>query len=287
MTDTNVPRYPLVVVETTADDVDVMIGRLTLLGADGIEERDATTLAKGGASGVTLVASFATFEEARTAANEIGASARVEELVGDEWRDAWRQHWQPTRLGSRIVVVPTWIDFDPAPTDLVLRLDPGRAFGTGQHASTALAAAAVEKHVVAGMHDPMIDLGCGSGILSFVALALGLERAILCDVDPEAVASTRENAALLGWLDRIDVRVGGVDVITERSQLVVANIEAAVLVPIASSVAARVASGGRLVLSGILEDQGAAVRTAYEAAGLEYVGASVKDGWICPEFVRP
>jgi ribosomal protein L11 methyltransferase len=287
MTDTKVPCYPLVIVETTADEVDVLIGRLTMLGADGIEERDATTLAKGGASGVTLVASFSTFEEARTAANEIGSTARVEELVGDEWRDAWRQHWLPTRLGSRIVVVPTWIDFEPAPTDLVLRLDPGRAFGTGQHASTALAAAAVEKHVVAGMKDPIIDLGCGSGILSFVALALGLERAILCDIDPEAIASTRENAALLGWLDRIDARVGGVDVITERSQLVVANIEAAVLVPLAEAVAERLAPGGRLVLSGILEDQETTVRDAYRRVGLDYAGASVKDGWICPEFVRP
>ncbi|MEI8258343.1 MAG: 50S ribosomal protein L11 methyltransferase, partial [Deltaproteobacteria bacterium] len=182
MTDAEQPRYPLVIVDTLADDVDVMIGRLTLLGAEGIEERDATTLTKGGPSGVTLVASFATFDEARAAAEDIGPSAHVDELVGDAWRDAWREHWQATRLGSRIVVVPTWIDFTPGPADLVMRLDPGRAFGTGQHASTALAAATVEKLATAGGADFVIDLGCGSGILSFVALMLGVGTMTAADV---------------------------------------------------------------------------------------------------------
>ncbi len=287
MPDADPPRYPLVFVDTAADDVDVMIGRLTLLGAEGIEERDATTLTKGGPTGVTLVASFATFDEALVAADDIGPSARVEELVGDAWRDAWREHWHATRLGSRIVVVPSWVEFNAGPADLVMRLDPGRAFGTGQHASTALAAATVEKLVTAVERDVIVDLGCGSGILSFVALMLGVRRAIACDIDPDAIASTRENAALLGLLDRIDARVGGVDVVPETSGLVVANIEAGVLVPLAAKVAARVAPGGALVLSGILEAQGEAVREAYEAVGLKYVGAAWRDGWICPEFTRP
>ncbi len=286
MPETDTPRYPLVIVETTPDESDAMIGRLTMLGAEGIEERDATTLSKGGTQGVTLVASFATFEDAQRAAEDIGEGARVDELVGDAWRDAWREHWKATRLGSRIVVVPTWVEYEPEPNDIVMRLDPGRAFGTGQHASTALASAAVEKHVASGVRDPIIDLGCGSGILSFVALVLGTERAIACDIDPDAVASTRENAVLLGLADRLDARVGGVDAVPETSRLVVANIEAAVLVPLASQVAARVAPGGRLVLSGILEAQEDAVRAAYEAVGLRFVGAAVRDGWTCPEFER-
>lgn len=281
------PRYPIVLVDATPEDSDALVGQLTLLGAEGIEERDATTLTRGGALGVTLVASFATREEAEQAARAIGPAARVDEIVGDAWRDAWKEHWAPTRLGSRLVVVPSWVEYAPEPGDLVMRLDPGRAFGTGQHASTALCAAALESLVAAApAGSTVIDLGCGSGILSFAAVMFGAARAIGCDTDPDAVAAARENAAALGLADRTEFRVGGAAAVPETAPLVVANIEAAVLVPIAREVAARVAPGGALVLSGILAAQLDEVVAAYAAAGLAPAGHDAREGWVAPRFVR-
>lgn len=289
MSDEN-SRYAMLTVECALDDVDVLIGRLTLLGAEGIEQRDNTTLARGGALGATLIACFVTEADARSAGEALGEAhpSRVEVIEGDAWRDAWKEHWRPAHLTDRIVVVPSWTTYDAAPGEITLPLDPGRAFGTGQHASTRLAAQAIERHLAARPEKLLIDLGCGSGILSFVALLLGVERAVACDIDAESILCAREeNAAPLGLLDRFDARVGGFDAVPETSTLVVANIEAVVLVPHAAQVVAKVAPGGHLILSGILATQRDEVVAAYTSLGLTFVRAEGEGDWIAPEFHRP
>ncbi len=279
----------MLVVEASTDDVDVLIGRLTLLGAEGIEERDASTLARGGELGATLIASFPDDASAASAYEALKDEYRVrrDELVGDAWRDAWKEHWRPTRITPKVVVVPSWLTYEPEPGDLVMQLDPGRAFGTGQHASTVLAARAIERELAKGTHTLLVDLGCGSGILSFVATMEGLPRAIACDIDAESIECALENAAHLGVADRIDLRVGGFDAVPETSSLVVANIEASVLVPFAREVAAHVAPGGSLILSGILVEQQGDVEKAYRALGFEPTRADIEGAWIAPEFHRP
>jgi ribosomal protein L11 methyltransferase len=283
-----IPSYPMLVVEAPVEAVDALVGRLTLLGAEGIEERDQTTLARGGELGATLIASFAD-EAAREAAWEALRGefpTRREELVGDAWRDAWKEHWRPTRITPRVVVVPSWTSYDPEPGDVVLPLDPGRAFGTGQHPSTALAARAIERRIEAGEGDTLLDLGCGSGILSFIAVREGLARAIACDIDDESIVAARENAAHLGVADRVELRVGGFEVVPETSTFVVANIEATVLIPHAAAVAARVAPGGWLILSGILVEQRDDVVRAYEPLGFTLARADVEGAWVAPELRR-
>jgi ribosomal protein L11 methyltransferase len=283
-----VPAYPLLVVEAPVEDVDALVGRLTLLGAEGIEERDQTTLARGGELGATLIASFpdeASREEAYEALRG-EFPVRREELVGDAWRDAWKEHWRPTRITPRVVVVPSWTTYEPQPGDLVLPLDPGRAFGTGQHPSTALAARAIERAIEAGERATLLDLGCGSGILSFIAVMLGLPRAVACDIDDESIVAARENAEHLHLSDRVDLRVGGFDVVPETSPFVVANIEASVLVPHAAAVAAHVAPGGRLILSGILVEQRDDVVRAYAPLGFTLDRADVEGAWVAPELRR-
>jgi len=283
------PQYPVLYVEAAPDDVDVLIGRLTLFGADGIEERDASTLVKGGAAGVTLVASFAEAADAQAAHDALAAdfAVRLDAVVGDAWRDAWKAHWKPTRITPTVVIVPNWLEYTPEPGDVVLRLDPGRAFGTGQHPSTALAARALETALAAGPQPLLLDLGCGSGILGFVALRQGVARVIGNDIDSESIDNAQENAVSLGLDARCDLRVGGFEVVPETASLVVANIEASVLVPHAETVAARVSAGGTLVLSGILVEQGETVDAAYRAVGLVPVGAEVEGQWVCPVFRRP
>jgi len=148
-------------------------------------------------------------------------------------------------------------------------------------------AGGLERHLAARPEPVILDLGCGSGILSFVALLLGVTAAVACDIDEESVVSVRENAEPLELLSRIDARVGGFDLVPERATLVVANIEAVVLVPHAAEVAEKVLPGGRLILSGILVTQRAEVVHAYEALGLTFDRAEVEGDWTAPEFLRP
>lgn len=283
------PNFPLVIVETEPSESDALVGLLSMAGAECIEERDGTTLQKGGVRGVTLVASFSDESLAREALASLGPSveARLEFVIGDAWRDGWKEHWKPTRITSRVVVVPSWTEYEPLPGDLLMRFDPGRAFGTGQHPSTTLAAQGVERETLAGRHHLLLDLGCGSGILAFVAVLHGLPRAIACDIDRESVESAVENATMLGFAERIDLRVGGFDVVPETSTLVVANIEASVLVPYAAAVVERVAPTGVLILSGILATQRALLTEAYLAQGMALAEVTGEGDWIAMEFHRP
>lgn len=283
------PKFPLVIVETDPAEADALLGRLSMSGAECVETRDATTLTKGGPRGVTLVASFSEEAVAREALEGLGPTvdARLEFVVGDAWRDGWKEHWKPTRITPRVVVVPSWTEYEPLPGDLLLRFDPGRAFGTGQHPSTTLAAQMVERATLSGRHRLLLDLGCGSGVLGFVAVLHGLPAAIACDIDLESVESAVENAAMLGFAERIDLRVGGFDVVPETSSFVVANIEAGVLVPNAAVVASKVSPGGLLILSGILATQRETLAEAYAAQGLTLAEVAGEGDWIAMEFHRP
>lgn len=283
MTDT--PKIAQVLVECSLDDVELITARLMLLGADGIEQRDASTLIKGGPKGATLVGTFEDEHRARDALEDFGADARLEWVLGDDWADAWKAHWHPMRLGRRIVVVPSWITYESAPGDVVLALDPGRAFGTGQHASTALAVAALERRLDGAPVPLVLDVGCGSGILAFAALLLGAERAVLCDVDADSVEVARENAARLGLDERVLLRVGSTGVLSERAPIVLANIEASVLIPLAPALAKLVARGGALILSGVLASQRDEVLRPYESLGFSLDRCEQEGEWIAPELV--
>lgn len=253
------PRYPFVHVDVDADRADEISGLLFELGATGVEERDQQTLARGaGPSGVTLVGSFESRDEADEAVAALrdvdGArSPRVEEVVGDAWRDAWKEHFAPFALTPRITVTPPWVAYERARDDeLVLELEPGRAFGTGLHATTALVAEELDRMGPALAGKTVLDVGCGSGILAFVALLLGAERAVGIDVDAEVVDVVRENAARNELEARVEVAARPIESVTERYPIVLANIEARVLDPMAPELARVVADGGTLILSGIL-----------------------------------
>jgi ribosomal protein L11 methyltransferase len=246
------PRYPFVAIDVPEADADEAGALLFELGAGGVEQRDATTLARGAAGKVTLVASFERDEDARAACAELPAewAPRVEEVVGDAWRDEWKKYFEPFRVCEGVVVRPPWREHAAAPGERVVVLEPGRAFGTGLHETTSLVAEVLAGEALAGA--TVLDVGCGSGILALVALALGAAKARAVDVDPDAVAVTRENAERNGVADRVATDETPVGELTERYPVVVANIEAKTLVELAPALLARVAPGGLLVLSGIL-----------------------------------
>lgn len=252
MTERTEPRYPYVAVDVAEDQAEEAGALLFELGAGGVEQRDATTLQKGAAGRVTLVASFEGDEDARAAIAELPPEwrPRLEEVVGDAWRDEWKKHFQPFLVCQGVVVRPPWVEHAPGPGERVVVLEPGRAFGTGLHETTSLVAEVLAGEALAGKE--VLDVGCGSGILALVALALGAARARAIDVDPDAVAVTRENAERNGAADCVASDTTAVESVTGTYPVVLANIESKTLVELAPALVARVAPGGLLVLSGIL-----------------------------------
>jgi ribosomal protein L11 methyltransferase len=277
------PRYPFLHVDVPEEDADLVSATLFELGAEGVEERDAGTLAKGAKEGhVTLVAAFEKREDAEAAIPELSAewNPRIEEIVGDAWRDAWKEHYRPFSLTKRITVRPPWEPYTSTRADeIVLELEPGRAFGTGLHATTTLVSRGLDGAADFLAGKAVLDVGTGSGILSLVALSLGASRAVAIDNDADVVGVVRENAERNHLSDRVAASATPVEDVTETFPIVLANIEARVLIPLAKAIAARVAPGGRLWLSGILEGQEDDVRAAY--ADFELLETTHEGEWVC------
>jgi ribosomal protein L11 methyltransferase len=278
---TSTPRYPYVAVDVGESEADDAGALLFELGAQGVEQRDATTLARGAAGRVTLVASFATHDEARAAIahlrEEWGAwDARLEEVVGDAWRDEWKKHFEPFAVCPGIVIRPPWRAYDRGPSERVIVLEPGRAFGTGLHETTSLVAEALSQRADRVRGARVLDVGCGSGILALIALELGAATVRAIDVDSEAVAVATENAQRNGRAKELRADGALVHEVRETFEVVLANIEAKTLIEIAPALTACVAEGGWLVLSGILGCGAAAsqwgeVRAAYPGLHVEEV----------------
>lgn len=283
------PRYPFVHVDVSAEDADEVSAYLFELGASGVEERDATTLAKSlGEGKVTLVASFATRADAEAAVAELDEAfaPRVEEIVGDAWRDAWKEHYRPFSLTPRVTVRPPWEPYEKQrPDEIVLELEPGRAFGTGLHATTSLVARTLDREAARLAGATVLDVGTGSGILALVAIALGAGRVVAIDNDADVVGVVRENAERNGMEGRVEASDTDVAAIAATFPVVLANIEARVLIPLAPSIEARVAKGGLLVLSGILVGQEDDVRAAYPELTLR--GTEREGEWVSLSLERP
>ncbi len=278
--------------DVASADVDEAGARLFELGAQGVEERDATTLIRGAAGKVTLVGSFERDDDARTAASELPAawSPRVDEVVGDAWRDEWKKHFEPFRICGPIVVRPPWRVYEAGAGEHVIVLEPGRAFGTGLHETTRLVAEWLADSAGSLRGARVLDVGCGSGILAFVAIALGAASVRAIDLDPDAVAVTRENAERNALSGRVESDGASLDSLADRYDVVLANIEAKTLVELAPALTARVAPGGALVLSGILAaavapEQLEGVRHAYAAFEREQI--TQKGEWVAISMRLP
>jgi ribosomal protein L11 methyltransferase len=202
------------------------------------------------------------------------AGVRLQTAVPEaEWRDAWKRYFHVTRITPRIVVVPSWESYQAVAGDVVLDLDPGMAFGTGTHASTRLCLGELDRLATAGAApDRFLDVGAGSGILAIAAAKLWpAARGLAIDNDPIAVAACVENIAHNKVDDRITSAVTPVEEVPGTFPLVLANIQAHVLLALREAICARLAAGGTLVLSGLLTPQAAGVAGDSAAGGLELV----------------
>ena len=205
-----------------------------------------------------------------------------------DWAEAWKAYFPVMRVGRRLVIRPTWRRHRALPDDIVLALDPGMAFGTGLHPTTRLCLAALEGlddrgHVAAAR---VLDVGCGSGILAIAAAKLGAERVVGVDTDPIAIESTTANAARNRLARRIKARQGSLPSGAGPFDVVLANLIAAVLVPLAALLRDELRPGGTLLASGIFVDREEEVTAAFEAAGLKSVGRSAEGEWVALEARR-
>ena len=203
----------------------------------------------------------------------------------EEWATAWKDYYHPTKIGKKLVVCPTWEDYAPGEGELVMRLDPGMAFGTGTHHTTRLCAGMLEEAVTPGCR--VLDMGTGSGILSIAALLLGAREAVGVDIDPVAVRTAGENAALNGFgPERFKALCG--DLVHDKKMaerlgngfdLIAANIVADVIIALAPTFPRHLKPGGAVVCSGVILPRKEEVIAALAAQGLTIARVEEKDGW--------
>ncbi len=219
-------------------------------------------------------------------------------IADQNWMEAWKARYQPIPIGKRLIIVPAWLE-SPDAKRIPIKIDPGMAFGTGTHPTTQLCLELVEELMETLKASEtfrdlsVIDIGCGSGILSIAALKLGARLAVGVDIDPASVQASRENAQangigeefVLGQGSVAEVLAGGFPL--RQAPLVLANILAPVLIRLLDAgLGELVLPGGELVLSGILEEQAQGVVEAAEARGLTQSGRRQMSDWVALSFQR-
>lgn len=205
-------------------------------------------------------------------------------IEDEDWMAAWKKHYKPIPIGKRLLVLPAWYEQEDM-TRVAVKIDPSMAFGTGTHPSTQLCLQMVEDYTRPGQ--PVIDVGCGSGILSIAALKLGASHALGVDIDNASVKATKENAEANGVLGQMETGLGSVEEVKARryslfqAPLVLANILAPVIIELfQDGLASLVEAGGVLVLAGILVGQADRVLEAAQTEGLRFKERRQVEDWV-------
>ena len=199
------------------------------------------------------------------------------DVPDEDWLGEWKKNWQPVRVGRRFIIAPPWSEVAAEPDRVVIRIEPGMAFGTGTHETTRLCLAAIEKYFQGGS---LLDVGTGTGILAIAAALLFKEsRPEACDTDAEAVEIARENARLNNVAERISFRVGTVEETAPSADVVCANLTADVIAPLLPALVG--ATCGHLILSGILDSQVEMILARLHELGIDQPSEIATDGeWV-------
>jgi ribosomal protein L11 methyltransferase len=219
---------------------------------------------------------------------------QVDTIAEEDWGKNWKKHFGVLPITPRIVIKPSWENYDGsgrhahARQTVVIEMDPGLAFGTGHHASTGLALTLIDEIFSAqNMPDRVLDIGTGTGILAMACALLGASTGVAIDNDQDAVAAARSNVAANFLAEEIDVSGKGLSSITGCFDLITANITLDVLQELAGLIIQRLAAGGRLILAGILQKEQAAILiNTYTNMGLRHCRTITRDGWAALLFLK-
>ncbi|TMB48715.1 MAG: 50S ribosomal protein L11 methyltransferase [Deltaproteobacteria bacterium] len=283
------PVWITIRVEVAPEVADAVANFLLEAGASGVltEANGARTRLEAPVPAAAEAQVVAAVERYLTSLGEIAPAARGATLAAVpvpvvDWQALWRQHHRPVAVGRRLLVAPPWDVPRPAGRE-VLVIEPGMAFGTGQHATTRACLEAIEAAVGTGQVRSALDVGTGSGVLALALARLGVERVVALDTDPAVVPLARANLARNGAA-RVALLAGPLAAVRGRFDLVVANLLADAIVAEAGALARAVGPGGRLVVSGLVAEQLPAVRAAYP--GWRVTETRAEGAWRTLTLVR-
>lgn len=221
----------------------------------------------------------------------------IKEVSDEDWQDAWKSHFSLLRVGDRLVVKPTWIDYQPEPEgenpetkkkEVIIEIDPGLAFGTGYHPTTYTCLEAIEQHVFDGAS--VLDLGTGSGILAIASIRLGAGRVVAVDTDPQAIKAARQNFRRTKTSKLVTLIQGSLPhaaVGPKQFDLAVANISARAVCDRAQFIVSSLRDGGVLVASGMMKDQAQQVLDTLAEMGCSVMQQWSRDEWVTIAFRPP
>ena len=218
--------------------------------------------------------------------------AELSSIREEDWANNWKQYFKPIRIGEKLVIKPSWEEYSDDGDRIILEIDPASSFGTGQHHTTRLCLELLEKSLDKG--DRILDMGCGSGILSIGAMLLGAEDAVAVDIDENAAATAAENAAKNNIpADKYHTYYGNIlgdealaDEIDFKYDIITANIVADVLIAMKDYFVRYLRDGGTLIVSGIIEERMDEVIDALVSFGFKEPVVNVKEGWAAVKFVK-
>jgi len=223
-------------------------------------------------------AEVASLLDERFRAASLDCHSKLISMNETDWANNWKQYYKPVRIGKRLVIVPEWEDFDADESDVIVKMDPGMAFGTGTHESTQLCAALLEEYMPEGVK--LLDVGTGSGILAIAAVKLGAAYADGFDIDPMAVRVAGENAQLNGCENTIKFAQSDLlSAVSDVYGFVTANITAEIVMRMAKDIAVYMISGACLAVSGVIDEQCDDVVASLEKGGLKLVKVIHDNGW--------
>ena len=287
-----------------ASGVEPLAQSLVTLGSPGVVEESVFRggrAADGQASGLTkLVAAFpleqATerlLEEVRRCLDELGpeinarATMSMQLTHGGAWVEQWKRFYRPFKVGRRLIIRPPWEPYAAAPDDIVLTLNPGQAFGTGLHATTQLCLDLLDEEAAVRPQATLLDVGCGSGILSLAALLVGFRAAVGVDLDPVAVRVARLNARLNHLSKQVTFAVGSFEVVARRFEVIVANILLEPILTMLKPLHTVLTPGGVVILSGMLSVEVGQLQRGLVTHGWRIIRQVSREEWtavICAEI---
>jgi ribosomal protein L11 methyltransferase len=212
--------------------------------------------------------------------NPSPGTVQVEKVAEESWENQWKKYYKPIRVTEKLTIKPVWEEYSPTSSgEQIIELDPGMAFGTGTHPTTNLCLAMLEKYLKPDHR--VIDVGCGSGILSIAAVKLGAKRVLALDLDPLAVEKAQENVELNGVLDKVMVRQGDLlKEVSETAECIVANILAEIILAFVHDLPRVLVPGGLFIGSGIIKEKAESVKQALEQIGLQVIETVRQEDWV-------